>query len=125
MAKVLCVEDVPSIAKLVFLELTERGYEVAHARNSAEAIQKALSEQPDVILLDNKLGQDADAGLTVLAQLKANPVTASVPVIMMSATIDGWRLQRTESLGAFAHLVKPLNFPELAQTIAKALNPEE
>jgi CheY-like chemotaxis protein len=125
MAKILCVEDMPAIAALVCDELTERGHQVVVARNPTAALEAALAQIPEIILLDITLGPERDEGWTVLARLKSVPTTSSIPVITLTARPDeGWR-QRSVDGGAFAHLTKPVNFDELAETIVLALAQEK
>jgi CheY-like chemotaxis protein len=124
MAKVLYVEDEPPIAALVRDELMDRGHQVVLARNPAAALQAAHAERPAVILLDISLGTAKDDGLGVLLQLKGDPITAAAPVITLTARPDEGYHERSIRGGAFAHLTKPVDFDELAETITRALAQE-
>ncbi|MGE5893013.1 MAG: response regulator [bacterium] len=101
---VLVVEDDISTAELLTIHLTQAGYRVSHAYNGEDAIQKAQKLNPFVITLDVMIpGKD---GWEVLQELKGNPSTADIPVIIHSV-IDNKDL--AFALGATDYLLKPLD----------------
>jgi CheY-like chemotaxis protein len=81
--RILFAEDDPAVAKLYAAFAQSRGHEVLFARDGAETLVTAALELPDVILLDVTMpkldGRDA------LRQLKADPRTAAIPVLVISA----------------------------------------
>ena len=101
---ILVVEDDLSTTELLTLHLTQAGYKVAHAFNGEEAIEKAKSLQPFAITLDVLLPKKD--GWEVLQQLKTDPITAEIPVIIHSI-VDNKDL--AFALGATDYLLKPLD----------------
>ncbi|MFA5809583.1 MAG: ATP-binding protein, partial [Thermoleophilia bacterium] len=104
MPKVLVVEDDFRTAELIGMWLTSEGYSVDYAINGNEAIEKAGSGHPFAICLDIMLPRKD--GWQVLHQLKANPATADIGVIICSA-LDNPELGF--ALGAADYCVKPLS----------------
>lgn len=115
----LVVEDDLSTAELLTLHLTQSGYKVAHAFNGEEAIEKAKKLLPFAITLDILIPKKD--GWEVLQELKSDPVTSAIPVIIHSI-VDNKDL--AFALGATDYLLKPLDkealFAKLEElTIAK------
>lgn len=109
----MIVDDDPDLRTLAGIQLSQ-GFEVIEASNGAECVDKAASEQPDVILLDMMM-PDMD-GNEVLTALSKDPLTADIPVIFLSAlgtTAD--RVKGLES-GAVDFIAKP---PEPEELIAR------
>lgn len=99
--------------------LEEAGYVVVLAENGQVAIDRALTEPPDCILLDVMMpGLD---GYETCAALKANPVFSSIPVLLISATRDLRVVDRAEQLGAAGVLSKPVPPEELLHAVALAI----
>lgn len=110
-ARVLVVDDMPANVKLLEAKLMQEYYEVITASSGQEAIDKAHSESPDIILLDVMM-PEMD-GFEVCRKLRADPETAHIPVIMVTALSD--RADRIDGLeaGADDFLTKPVNDMEL------------
>ncbi len=110
---VLVVDDDPSIVELVVLALEDEGYRVQHAVDGA-ALRLAQEEPPDLILLDYMMpGMD---GGEVSRRLRADPRTAAVPIVMMSAV---QRLCVTAAdLPVDDLLPKPFDLAHLYQAVA-------
>ena len=83
MAKILIAEDEPDIRELVLFMLRFAGYEVVAATNGEEAVQTALREKPDLILLDVRMPRMT--GYDACRLMKANPDLRDVPVVFLSA----------------------------------------
>ena len=81
--RVLVVEDNDDWRAIMALFLTRLGYNVVQATNGMEAIEKAASELPDLILMDLKLPKLS--GLEATAQIKKNPTTSDIPVVLCTA----------------------------------------
>jgi CheY-like chemotaxis protein len=110
---VLVVDDDPAITAFLRLALEDAGYGVLTAVDGA-ALQLAQEQQPDVILLD-LLMPDMD-GIEVSQRLRANPATAHIPIIAMSAQD---RLLATSSLMPVnARLPKPFTLWDLYCLVA-------
>lgn len=119
MHKILIVEDERDIAELVGFNLRRAGYEVLMAHDGIEGTQCAMRERPDLVVLDLMLpGRD---GFGVFRELRRDPRTASIPVIMLTAraqTED--RIQGLET-GADDYLTKPFSPKELLLRIQAIL----
>jgi CheY-like chemotaxis protein len=116
--KVLVIDDAPEIRRIAHFSLTRFGrMEVIEAASGAEGLAAARTERPDAILLDMMM-PDLD-GPQVLAALKADPATATIPVVLLSATIVS--PDRVRALGARAALAKPFEPLGLPQALRDAL----
>jgi CheY-like chemotaxis protein len=127
--EILIVEDNPHD-----LEMTMRGLHKARlvnhihvARDGEEALDfvfcegahagRTMNEQPKVILLDLKLPK-VD-GLEVLARLKADPRTRSIPVVMLTSSQEQSDLLESYQNGVNSYIVKPVNFEAFVQAVAE------
>lgn len=121
---VLYVEDNPTNAELVRQGLSADPDLTVSVANTAEAALGVLhspspGRRPDLILLDLHL-PDA-SGMEVLKLLKANPDTARIPVIMVSADAMPAQIQLALDAGAHSYQTKPLHLPTLRQAIEQLL----
>jgi two-component system OmpR family response regulator len=107
-SKVLLVDDEPDIRRIAELSLRAVGkWDVSLASSGAEALTVAASYQPDVILLDMMMpGMD---GVTALAQLRAQPETAHIPVIFVTAKVQRQEVAEYLALGALGVVTKPFD----------------
>ncbi len=113
--RVLLTEDDLSLLKIYGNKLKISGFEVLLATTGDEALRKAQTEKPDIILLDLILpGQD---GFVVLEELKKNEQTNSIPVIILSNLGQPSDIERGKKLGAVDYLIK--SDVSLADLVAK------
>ncbi|MEW8979539.1 MAG: response regulator [Symbiobacterium sp.] len=106
--RVLLIEDDPDIQRMVQLSLKfQGGHEVSVASGGREGLEKAEQERPDVILLDVMM-PEMD-GYETCRRLKANPATAAIPVVFLSARAQQSEIQKGRELGAIGYLVKPFD----------------
>lgn len=106
--RILLVEDDPDIQKMVRLSLTyQGGHQVSLASSGREGLEKAIQELPELILLDVMM-PEMDGHETCKA-LKANPSTAKIPVVFLSARAQQAEIQKGKELGAIGYLVKPFD----------------
>jgi len=102
--KVLLIEDDLSLLKIYSNKLKINKFEVFFATTGDEGLRKAQTDLPDVILLDIILpGKD---GFVVLADLKKDPKTRHIPVIILSNLGQSGDMVRAKKLGAADYLVK-------------------
>jgi DNA-binding response OmpR family regulator len=118
--KILVVDDERHIVRLIEVNLIRAGYQVVHAFDGVEALQKVEQEHPDLITLD--IMMPLMDGYEVLRNLKANPVTAEIPVIIISAKAADADVFRGWQLGHDAYFTKPLNLPEIVVFVKRILD---
>jgi signal transduction histidine kinase/CheY-like chemotaxis protein len=111
-ALVLIVEDDAKARELFTHYLSEAGYAVAHAADGEQALQMAQDLLPYAIVLDVILPKKD--GWDVLTQLKSNPATQDIPVVIVSITEDR---ELGFSLGAVEYLVKPIRRERLIEVL--------
>ena len=111
MAHILVVEDNPANMKLTTLLLRNVGHTVTCAVDAESGLMLARSGHPDLILMDIQLpGMD---GLAATALLKQDPLTASIPVIALTAMAMKGDRHTSQSAGCDAYIAKPLRYREL------------
>jgi CheY-like chemotaxis protein len=119
MKTILIADDEEDIRIVISMRLQQLGYRVIHATIGSAALELATMERPDLVLLDWTLpGMN---GRQVLMALKQNPVTACIPVIVVTGIDE--QIEKTQALaiGARAYVVKPASMRELEETVLKVL----
>ncbi|MCA1691064.1 MAG: response regulator [Actinobacteria bacterium] len=119
MPKVLVIDDDPVILELLRVNFEIEGFDVVSAGDGREGLEKALSEQPDVILSDIMMPR-LD-GLQLLSQLKRGPRTRNFPVILLSAKAQNAEVQQGLDLGADDYVTKPFDPLELIDRVNAVL----
>ena len=119
-ADILYIEDNPTNLKLLqSIFAREEGFVLHTAMTPAEGLELASHLLPDAILLDINLpGMD---GYELLSELRADPNLATKPIIAVTAQTMAWDIEKGRQAGFFAHLTKPIEIPQLMQTLQKAL----
>ncbi len=112
---VMIVEDDEHISKVYEIKLRKEEIEVSIARDGEEAVAKITAEKPNLIILDLMLPKRD--GFWVLEEIKKNPLTASIPVIVLSNLGQKSDQDRVLALGANEFLVK-VDYP-IQQVIDK------
>ncbi len=116
--KILIIDDDVDMTGLLTISLEMNGYDVISAADAGDGLAKAMSDDPDLILLDIKMsGMDGHTLLRVLR--KHDKKTSSIPIIILTAYADLRDLFELE--GARDYIVKPFNDKDLLMRIAKAL----
>ncbi len=118
--KILIVEDEESLLRLESILLTSKGYEVIGASNGRQALEAVLAEGPDLVLLDIML-PEID-GFEVCRQIKSNPKTGQIPVIMVTAKKASDDMTRGEEVGADWYITKPFKSAMVIETIQRFLS---
>jgi CheY-like chemotaxis protein len=117
--RVLIVDDEPAYVELMLDMVGSFGYEAVGAVSSAEALQKASAERPDLILLDIVMpGTD---GLATLSLLKGDPRTREIPVLMISSKRGGEDIEAAFEKGAVGYVIKPAQPLVLKQRLEELL----
>ncbi len=114
MAKILIVDDEHMTTEMLSTFLKIIGHESVDAYTSKQAWDKLIYEHPDAILLDIML-PDTN-GLEMCRQLRSNPITANLPIIMISAYAPPLT-KEADAAGANAYLVKPINLQSLKSAL--------
>ncbi|MBT4544237.1 MAG: response regulator [Alphaproteobacteria bacterium] len=117
MQRILIADDDQMIVRLLEHKLKQSGYEVLSVHDGAIALETAITEKPDLIVLDGMMpGLD---GMEVLRRLKESEDTKSIPVIMLTARAQETDIVDGLSLGADDYLVKPFIPDELMARIKR------
>jgi DNA-binding response OmpR family regulator len=118
--KILIIEDDKFLRELIAKKLTEEGFSVDEAVDGEEGLRKSKEGNPDLILLDLILpGID---GFEILAKIKEDPETKSIPVIILSNLGQKEDIEKGLKLGAFDYLVKAHFTPgEIIEKVRNAL----
>lgn len=102
--KVLLIDDEPAVLKMYSIALADAGHEVVTAATGAEGIEQAVATKPDIILLD--IIMPIMNGFDVLADLKKDPATQTIPVILLTNLPETTSGEKAKQLGAASYLVK-------------------
>ncbi len=119
MKKILVIDDLPENVFLLQDRLESEGYEVITAYEGKSGLNKAISEQPDLILLDIMMPDIT--GLDVCKKLVVNEETAHIPIILVTAKIEAEDTKEGLEAGAFDYIKKPFNRIELLARVKSAL----
>ena len=115
--KILLVDDTVTVTSLEKAILGGE-YDYLEARNGVAALERAMSEQPDLILMD--INMPVKNGIESLRLLKREARTTHIPVVMVSTRSERDAVDLCRSLGCSDFLTKPLD-PELLATTVKRL----
>ena len=113
--RVLIVDDEEEVRLSVGEFLETKGFVIAHAGDGEEALAKAFTEKPDLILLDLRLPK-VD-GYQVCQTLKGNPITSVIPIIMITALNTTPQKVKGIEFGADDYVEKPFDLEELSARI--------
>jgi CheY-like chemotaxis protein len=118
--KVLIIDDEDDIREVAALSLESvAGWEVVTASSGSQGLARAVEHQPDAILLDVMMpGMD---GPTTFRELRKNPATAKIPVLLLTAKVQSSDQRRFADLGVEAVLFKPFDPLTLSDQIAGVL----
>jgi CheY-like chemotaxis protein len=118
--KILVVDDEPTIVRLMEFILARQGHEMIVAVNGEEALQKIKAHQPDLVLLDIMMPRID--GYEVAQKLRADPQTADLPIIMLSAKAQDEDIRRGVEVGVDEYITKPFTPDHLVQVVSQHLS---
>ncbi len=118
--KIFYAEDSDSLIKLMTYKLQNEGYDVTVFPNGEEVYEKVVSEKPDLVILD--LMMPIKDGLTVLKEIKSNPETATIPVIMLTTNAEEETILNALEIGAEEYITKPFSTAVLLAKIKKIID---
>jgi adenylate cyclase len=122
-AKILVVDDTPKNVKLLADLLTVKGYGVITAESGREALAQLDAEPPDLVLLD--VVMPGMSGYEVCEKIRANPATAMLPVVMVTALDPSEERIKGIEAGADDFLAKPIHQAELLARVRSLLRIKE
>jgi CheY-like chemotaxis protein len=120
MRRILIIDDEDDIREVAALSLESiAGWEVATASSGSEGIRAAVADPPDAILMDVMM--PVMDGPTTLKEMQNTPSIAHIPVILLTAKVQGVDQRRFAGLGVAAVLFKPFDPLTLADQMSAAL----
>jgi CheY-like chemotaxis protein len=120
MIKILIAEDERDIRELIAFSLQGLGgFNVVLASNGVEAVERAIAEIPDLILMDVRMPRMT--GYDACKKLKENDSTKSIPVIFLSAKGQDQEIQQGLAAGAEEYILKPFAPDELVNQVRGVL----
>jgi len=118
--KILVVDDEPPIVRLMEFILARQGHEMLVAVNGQEALDKVRTHQPDLVLLDIMMPRID--GYEVARTLRADPATADLPIIMLSAKAQEEDIQKGMDVGVNEYITKPFSPDQLVTVVGDYLS---
>ncbi len=119
MSTILIVEDNAKNMKLARDVLRAKGYATLEAVNGEDGVRLALQHKPDLVLMDIQL-PDIN-GIEAFRRIRANPDTASIPIVAFTASVTANDLSRIDAAGFDAFIGKPINLNEFVETVRRVL----
>ena len=118
--KALVVDDEIHIVQVVAIKLRNNGFDVRTAENGAVALECVKAEKPDIIVTDFQM--PVMSGLELIENLRSEPETADIPVIMLTARGFAIEEEKKQQLNITACLSKPFSPREVLQCIEETLS---
>jgi len=104
--KILVVDDSTSVATIISVALKKEGYRVFEANDGVDGLKMAIAEKPDLIICDSIMPRMD--GFAMMRALRANHVTATIPVILLTSKASGEDEQRAFESGFLDFIPKPV-----------------
>ena len=123
MKKILIADDKATSRELLRTVLERQGYAVMEAADGEEALQKALAELPDLILLD--LQMPRRSGYEVLGELRKDTRHAALPIIALTASAMQGDRERALAAGFTGYLAKPVALVHLREEVQRLLQTKD
>ncbi len=119
--QILLIDDEPNIIEAIRFILTRGGYSVASHGNGLDAMAVIAAARPDLLILDLML--PGRSGFDILQDLRSNPDTAALPVLMLTAKGQPRDREMAERLGASRFLSKPFANADILAAVQSLLAP--
>ena len=119
MARILIAEDEPDIRELVAFTLRFAGHEVVSGANGEEGYELAKTEKPDLCMFDVRMPKMT--GYEACKKIKADPDTAHIPVVFLSAKGQEAEIEQGLQAGADEYLLKPFAPDQLTERLREIL----
>jgi CheY-like chemotaxis protein len=116
--KVLIVDDEPNVRRLS-RKILNNTFDVVEAEDGRQAIEIAVTQQPDVILMDMMMPRMD--GLSACHAIKKDPTTKSIPVIMVTVIGFELNIKLSQQMGATGYVTKPFSSQDLLDKIGEVL----
>lgn len=116
---VLLADDDPLLHRVVGFKVAQQQWQLISAYNGAEALEQARLKRPSVIILDGMM--PVLDGFAALRELRRDPATASIPVLMLSARNRDTDVVGALDLGANDYLTKPFSPAELVARVSRLI----
>ncbi|MDP3149559.1 MAG: response regulator [Ignavibacteria bacterium] len=116
---IIFAEDTVHIAKLLKFKLEKEGFNLIHFASGVGVTDGVLQYMPDLVLLD--IMMPVKDGLTVLKEIKSNPILSKIPVVLLTANSHEEYVVKGLQLGATDYILKPFASAELVLRIKNIL----
>lgn len=120
MKRVLVVDDEVFVRKMIEARLKLANVVVIEAVNGIEAVEKAVSERPDLIIMDVMMPRMD--GFQACEAIRANPDTSGIPILMLTARGQMVDMETAMALGIIEYITKPFSPKDLTEKVLKILN---
>jgi DNA-binding response OmpR family regulator len=118
--RVLIVDDDPDIRALITYRLTASGYDVIAADDGEAGLAAAREHAPDLVLVDWMMPRLT--GVELCTRLRADPATAGIPVVLLTARTDDVAMRGGREAGVDEYITKPFSPRELAARVDEILS---
>jgi CheY-like chemotaxis protein len=115
MARIVVADDDPDILNIVSMSLEAMGHEVFRATNGAEAMVVVRAERPDLVLMDLMM-PEVD-GYEATMALKADPSTAAIPILALTAKAMRGDEEKGRQAGVDAYITKPFRISQVLEVV--------
>ena len=117
--KILLVDDSETVLQMEQMILAKSSYELILARDGEEGVAKALTTQPDLILMDVVMPKMN--GFEAMKQLRENAQTRSVPIVMVTSKAEAESMEAGYQTGCSDYIIKPIDHLELMTKVKNLL----
>jgi DNA-binding response OmpR family regulator len=119
-SRILVVEDEESLLKLESILLSSKGYSVTGVMDGKSALEEVRANKPDLVILDIML-PEID-GFEVCRQIKEDPDTSHIPVLMLTAKKNSQDMERGRQVGCDVYMTKPFKSARVLDMVQELLN---